>query len=135
MITLDFLRNSWFLLVFIGGLIYWVARQDLSVVELERVDTRITSLENRTTMLESGIGQLQLKIDGIKEDLSEYDLVLGYWITGLVDKLGDKLNKELKEDAVVISEIFEVPKMKEIKVLESSLSLKKMNVYLYHPNK
>ena len=70
MITLEFLRNSWFLLVFIGGLIYWVARQDLSVVELERVDTRITSLENRTTILETGIGQIQIKIDDIKEDLT-----------------------------------------------------------------
>jgi len=27
-------------------------------------------LENRTTVLETGIGQLQLKIDGIKEDLT-----------------------------------------------------------------
>ena len=67
---MDFLRNSWFLIVFIGGLIYWVARQDLSVVELERVDTRITSLENRTTVLETGIGQIQIKIDDIKEDLT-----------------------------------------------------------------
>ena len=70
MITLEFLRNSWFLIIFIGGLIYWVARQDLSVVELERVDTRITSLENRTTILETGIGQIQIKIDDIKEDLT-----------------------------------------------------------------
>lgn len=70
MISLDFLRNSWFLIVFIGGLVYWAARQDLSVVELERVDTRITSLENRTTVLETGIGQIQIKIDDIKEDLT-----------------------------------------------------------------
>ena len=70
MISLDLLRNSWFLIVFIGGLIYWVARQDLSVVELERVDTRITLLENRTTVLETGIGQIQIKIDDIKEDLT-----------------------------------------------------------------
>lgn len=70
MINLEFLRNSWFLIIFIGGLIYWVARQDLSVVELERVDTRITSLENRTTILETGIGQIQIKIDDIKEDLT-----------------------------------------------------------------
>ena len=67
---LDFLRNSWFLIVFIGGLVYWAARQDLSVAELERVDTRITSLENRTTILETGIGQIQIKIDDIKEDLT-----------------------------------------------------------------
>lgn len=70
MIPLDFLRNSWFLIVFIGGLVYWAARQDLSVAELERVDTRITSLENRTTVLETGIGQIQIKIDDIKEDLT-----------------------------------------------------------------
>lgn len=70
MISLDFLRNSWFLIVFIGGLVYWAARQDLSVAELERVDTRITALENRTTILETGIGQIQIKIDDIKEDLT-----------------------------------------------------------------
>lgn len=70
MLNLEFLRNSWFLIVFIGGLIYWVARQDLSVAEHEHFDTRITSLENRTTILETGIGQIQIKIDGIKEDLT-----------------------------------------------------------------
>lgn len=70
MTLLDFLRNSWFLIIFIGGLVYWAARQDLSVAELERVDTRITSLENRTTILETGIGQIQIKIDDIKEDLT-----------------------------------------------------------------
>ena len=70
MITLDFLRNSWFLIVFIGGLVYWAARQDLSVAEHETFDTRITSLENRTTILETGIGQIQIKIDDIKEDLT-----------------------------------------------------------------
>ena len=67
---LDVLRDSWFLIVFIAGLIYWVARQDSSLSEIERQDQRITTLENRTTILESGIGQLQLKIDGIKEDVT-----------------------------------------------------------------
>lgn len=67
---LDILRDSWFLIAFVAGIIYWVARQDSYVNEIERMDQRITSLENRTTMLESGIGQLQLKIDGIKEDVT-----------------------------------------------------------------
>ncbi len=67
---LDFLRSSWFLIAFVGGCIYWVARQDASVAELERVDNRITVLENRTTILETGIGQIQIKIDDIKEDLN-----------------------------------------------------------------
>ena len=68
--VIDMLRDAWFLLAFVAGLIYWVARQDSSLAEIERQDQRITSLENRTTILESGIGQLQLKIDGIKEDVT-----------------------------------------------------------------
>lgn len=67
---LDNLRSAWFLIVFIAGAIYWVARQDTSLAELERVDSRITTLENRTTILETGIGQIQIKIDDIKEDLN-----------------------------------------------------------------
>ena len=67
---LDILRNSWFLLAFAFGVVYWVARQDSSLSELERADSRITALENRTTILETGLGQLQLKIDGIKEDIT-----------------------------------------------------------------
>ena len=67
---LDFLRDSWFLIAFIAGVIYWVARQDSSLTEIQRADTRITSLENRTTVLETGIGQIQIKIDDIKEDLN-----------------------------------------------------------------
>ena len=67
---IDTLRNGWFLIAFIAGLIYWVARQDNALVELDRLTVRMTTLENRTTILETGIGQLQLKIDGIKEDLT-----------------------------------------------------------------
>ena len=67
---IDILRDSWFLIVFAAGMVYWVARQDSSLSEIERQDQRITALENRTTILESGIGQLQLKIDGIKEDVT-----------------------------------------------------------------
>ena len=67
---IDVLRDSWFLIAFVAGMVYWVARQDSSLSEIERQDQRITALENRTTILESGIGQLQLKIDGIKEDVT-----------------------------------------------------------------
>ena len=67
---LDILRDSWFLIAFIAGMIYWVARQDSSLSEIEHMEQRLTSLENRTTILESGIGQRQLKIDGIKEDVT-----------------------------------------------------------------
>jgi len=64
------LRDGWFLIAFVAGMIYWVARQDSSLAEIERNEHRITTLENRATILETGIGQLQMKIDGIKEDLS-----------------------------------------------------------------
>jgi hypothetical protein len=67
---LELLRDGWFLVACVFGVIYWIARQDSSLEELVRQDQRITSLENRTTILESGIGQLQLKIDGIKEDVT-----------------------------------------------------------------
>lgn len=67
---LETLRSSWFLLAFIGGVIWWAAQQSSAINEIKKSDSRITSLENRTTILESGIGALQLKIDGIKEDLS-----------------------------------------------------------------
>ena len=66
---LDTLRDSWFFIAFVAGAIYWVARQDSSLAELERADHRITALENRTTVLETGIGQIQIKIDGIQEDI------------------------------------------------------------------
>jgi hypothetical protein len=67
---IETLRSGWFLIAFIAGMIYWVARQDNALVELDRLTVRMTTLENRTTVLESGIGQLQLKIDAIKEDLT-----------------------------------------------------------------
>lgn len=67
---IDTLRGGWFLIAFIGGVIYWVARADNSLVEIDRLSVRMTTLENRTTILETGIGQLQLKLDGIKEDVT-----------------------------------------------------------------
>jgi hypothetical protein len=67
---IEVLRDSWFLIAFAAGIVYWVARQDSSLSEIEHQEQRITALENRATMLESGIGQLQLKIDGIKEDVT-----------------------------------------------------------------
>ncbi len=67
---IDFLRNSWFLIAFIAGVIYWAARQDSSLADLARANTRITALENRTTILETGLGQIQIKIDTIREDIA-----------------------------------------------------------------
>lgn len=67
---IDLLRSSWFLIAFIAGVIYWAARQDSSLADIERAEHRITALENRTTILETGIGQIQTKIDGIQQDIT-----------------------------------------------------------------
>lgn len=67
---IETLRDSWFLIAFIAGMIYWVARQDSALTDIDRADSRINALENRTTILETGIGQLQIKLDGIKEDVA-----------------------------------------------------------------
>ncbi|MCL2538473.1 MAG: hypothetical protein FWF34_01775 [Alphaproteobacteria bacterium] len=67
---IDMLRNSWFLIVFIGTAIYWVARHDSNMDNVRSIDARTTILENRTANLESGIAQLQLRLDVIKEDIT-----------------------------------------------------------------
>jgi hypothetical protein len=67
---MEFLRNSWFLIVFVGGLIYWAAHQESSLAYVQKDEARITALEKRTNILENGIAQMQMKIDGIKEDVS-----------------------------------------------------------------
>jgi hypothetical protein len=67
---IDFLRSSWFLLMFIGGLVYWAARQDSSMAHVQQDGARISALESRAAAMETGIGQLQIKIDGIKEDVT-----------------------------------------------------------------
>lgn len=67
---IDFLRNSWFLIMFIGGLVYWAARQDSSMAYVQKDEARITELEKRITVIETGLGHMQAKIDGIKEDIT-----------------------------------------------------------------
>lgn len=67
---IDFLRSTWFLIMFVGGLVYWAARQDSSMAYIQKDEARITSLENRTNGLETGIAQMESKIDGIKEDVT-----------------------------------------------------------------
>ncbi|HNY25448.1 MAG TPA: hypothetical protein PKJ33_02790 [Alphaproteobacteria bacterium] len=67
---LEFLRSTWFLIIFIGGLVYWAAKQDSAIAYAQKDEVRITTLENRANVLEKGIGQLETKIDGIKEDVT-----------------------------------------------------------------
>ncbi len=68
-------------------------------------------------------------------DLRDYKLVLCYITPGIADELGDKLNKELSDEALIISEIFEIPKLKKIGEIMSAIALKKLRIFLYNPNK
>ncbi|MCL2338920.1 MAG: hypothetical protein FWC51_03125 [Proteobacteria bacterium] len=70
MTIVDGLRNSWFLILFVGTVIYWAARHDSSLNDIKRIDTRTTMLEGRVSTLESGLGQMQSKLDAIKEDVT-----------------------------------------------------------------
>lgn len=67
---IEFLRNSWFLIAFIGGVIYWAAHQESTLEYVQKDEARIIALEARMNVLEAGIGQLKSKIDGIKEDVA-----------------------------------------------------------------
>jgi len=66
----DTLRNSWFLIIFVGTVIYLAAKHDSSLTDIKRIDARETTLEGRVSTLESGLGQVQSKLDAIKEDVT-----------------------------------------------------------------
>jgi hypothetical protein len=60
---------------------------------------------------------------------------LCYITPGIAGLLGDKLNKDLAKDTLIISEIFEIPKLKKIKEVMSAIAFKKLKIFLYNPNK
>jgi hypothetical protein len=64
------LRSTWPVLIFVGGIVWWAAGQNSSLSGIQKNEARIAALETRAAAMESGISQLQLKIDAIKEDLS-----------------------------------------------------------------
>lgn len=52
-------------------------------------------------------------------DLSQYDVIIVFGITHIMEKLGLKLSKELKNGAVVISNAFRFPNLTEIQNQDS----------------
>ena len=76
-----------------------------------------------------------LRGDFFQQDLSKYDLVLCYLGTTIEEKIGKKLNEELKKGSLVIAEISKLSVLKlqkEISVFYGPLNTK---IYLYEPNK
>ena len=67
--AIEFLHRGWFLILFIGGVIYWAGQQSVFITGVAKADDRITALETRTNVLENGIGQLKTKIDSLREDV------------------------------------------------------------------
>ena len=68
--VIDQIRNAWFILAAVIGIIYWAAKHDTSLQDIKENRTKIGMLENRMIVLEIGLDKLAVKIDGIKEDLS-----------------------------------------------------------------
>ena len=66
---IESLRASWFLWLAIGAAIYWVARMDASLDRVHSNTARIIALESRMAAMDTGIAQVKLKIDGVRDDL------------------------------------------------------------------
>ena len=70
-----------------------------------------------------------------KENLSEYKLALCYITPGIADILADKINKEMPQNALIISEIFEMAKLRKLTELDSFLAFKPLKIFVYNPIK
>ena len=70
----------------------------------------------------------------MKADVSDFDLILCYVGTGLEQELGNKLNREIKPGAVVVSEVFELAELKPVCRYEASLCGVPAVVYVYQKN-
>lgn len=72
--------------------------------------------------------------DFMKENLEKFDLILCNIGVGLENCLGQKLNREISEDAVVLSEIFRLSALKQEEVFSSKICGIKTNIFLYRKN-
>ena len=75
------------------------------------------------------------KRDFFKADLSEYKLVLCYLGNELAPRISEKLNQDLKKNALIISEVFRIPNLKQVKEIKSFLAFKDFSVFVYKPKK
>lgn len=71
------------------------------------------------------------KKDFMKENLSDFDLILCNVGTGLETDLGNKLNSEINTGAVVLSEIFKLGALKQKQIVSSSICGVKCSIFLY----
>lgn len=74
------------------------------------------------------------KADFMKENLKCFDLILCNVGTGLEVELGQKLNEEISENTLVLSEIFCLAFLEQKEVIPSSIWGVKTNIFLYVRN-
>lgn len=75
-----------------------------------------------------------LRHDFFKTDLHDYQLVLCYYSSTFDPKLGTKLNTELPQNSLVISEFFKLPILKLKQQIPLRCCFIKTKIYLYTPN-
>ncbi len=83
--------------------------------------------ESRENILRENLGKFGFvhEKDYWEEDLSLYDIITIYGMSSMMERLEEKLDKELKPGAKVVSNIFTFPHWKSKEVIN--------NVYLYLP--
>ena len=69
--------------------------------------------------------------DYMKTNHSDMDLIMCYVLKVTGEPLGKKLAKEIKKDCIVISEMFPLGHLKEIKQIESSIYGVKEKIFIY----
>ena len=88
------------------------------VIALSQAGAQATGFENNPVLFlwswvktkKSGQGRAQIRFQSFwHKDLGEFDAVVVFGMTHIMERLGNKLRKELKSGAVVVSNIFELP--------------------------
>ena len=72
-----------------------------------------------------------VKGDYMKEDHSKFDIIMCYVLKVTGEPLGKKLAKEIKDSAVVISEMFPLGHLDEVKQIKSSIYGVSENIFVY----
>lgn len=82
--------------------------------------------------LRRGLGYQRVKIvhgDMFKFDVSEFDGIVGFWVTDFMPRLLEKFQKETRKDVVILSNLFRLPENDTF--TEKKLGTKNRIFYIY----
>jgi len=92
-------------------------------------DPILIKISNRKS---TGIKNITFKRQNyMKSDLSSFDVVFAYVLKAQSQSVGQKLEKELKKGALIVSEQFPLKHLKEIKRIKSARCGIKTMIYVY----